>query len=496
MELTMTGGKKIMKLNKIKASFKSKYFKIGGYSTVISAAVLAIVVVINLFAASVPAIYTKLDTSGNELYTISEETENIVRAINEDVTVYFIAEKGAEDSTIEQLLGRYTSLNSHIKVRKIDPGQNPNFTANYTENRLSPNSLIFESERRSHIVDNSEIYLVSYSDQEIANYYQYGITPTGSKSFAGESEITGALEYVTSDSIPIIYMLGGHGESPFGESLKKYIANDNIEIKDLSLLTTDSVPSDASCLVINNPTADISTAEIEKIRTYLGGGGYMILLTSYSETAKPNLMQLTSDYGAEYTGGMIIEGNANYYLSGYPYLLLPKLGSNEITSLISNDNIYVAMPEAHGIAKSETLPDNITVTSLLTTSAAAYLKEDAYNIESLEKEEGDVAGPFDVGVLIKDSSTGAQIVWFSSARITDDQFDLIVSGGNSTYFLSTLTYLCEKEASVSIAAKSMQVAALVIDDLSSNIWGSVITIILPAGTIILGLCLWLRRRKR
>ncbi|MDD4773503.1 MAG: hypothetical protein PHZ09_07840, partial [Eubacteriales bacterium] len=148
------------------------------------------------------------------------------------------------------------------------------------------------------------------------------------------------------------------------------------------------------------------------------------------------------------------------------------------------------------IQKSETLPDNITVTSLLTTSAAAYVKADAFNIESLEKAEGDTAGPFDLGVLIKDNATGAKIIWLSSPYIADDQIDLSVSGGNSTFLLSALTYLSEKEASVSIAAKSMQVAALVIDEFSSNAWGAIITVILPAGIIILGLSLWLRRRKR
>jgi ABC-2 type transport system permease protein len=154
------------------------------------------------------------------------------------------------------------------------------------------------------------------------------------------------------------------------------------------------------------------------------------------------------------------------------------------------------MPNAHGIKKSETLPEGVTVTSLLTTSAAAYIKIDANNIKSLEKADGDVTGAFDLSVLIKNSTTGAKIVWFSSPYIVDDQVDAVVSGGNSTLFLSTLTYLCKKEVSVSIAAKSMQVAALVIDDLAANAWSAVITIILPAGTVVFGLCLWLRRRKR
>ncbi len=485
-----------MKKNSVSASFKSKYFRIGGYSTLISAAVLAIVAVINLFAAALPPAYTKIDTSGNSLYTITDETKELVKAIGEDITVYFIAETGKEDPAVEELLGRYVSLNSRITVKKINPATNPNFTAKYTDKTLSPNSLIFESARRSYIADNSEIYVTEYSEEELMNYYTTGQTPTGSTSFAGESKITGALDYVTSDRIPTAYMLGGHGESPFGEALSGYITNDNIIVSELSLLTAEAVPEDATCLIINNPTADISADEITRIKNYLGGGGYLILMTTYSDTAMPNLRAFTSEYGAEYNDGMVIEGNANYYMSGYPYFLLPKIESSEISALITNDNIKVALPYAHSIVKSETLPENTTVTPLLTTSAAAYSKADAYNIESLEKADGDVTGPFNLGVLIKNSSNGSKIIWLSSPYIADDQIDTYVSGGNSTFFLSALTYLSEKESSVSISTKSMQVAALVISELSANMWSAVITILLPAGTVLSGLWFWMRRRKR
>lgn len=485
-----------MKKNNIIASFKSKYFRIGGYSTVVSAAVLIIIIVINLFVGAIPPSYTKIDTSSNELYTISDETKNFVSVISEDVNIYFIAESGAEDTTIDELLGRYVSLNNRITVQKVSPATNPNFTAKYTDQPLSPSSLIFESARRSYVVDNSEIYVTEYSQEELINYYTTGAMPRGTTSFAGESSITGALDYVTSDRIPTAYMLGGHGESPFGEKISGYISDDNIIVSELSLLTSEAVPEDATCLIINNPTADISTEESTKIKNYLSAGGYMIIMTGYSDTDLPNLYTLTAEYGAQYNDGMVIEGNANYYMSGYPYFLLPKIEASDISSLITNDNIRTALPYAHSIQKSETLPDNITVTSLLTTSAAAYVKADAFNIESLEKAEGDAAGPFDLGVLIKDNATGAKIIWLSSPYIADDQIDLSVSGGNSTFLLSALTYLSEKEASVSIAAKSMQVAALVIDEFSSNAWGAIITVILPAGIIILGLSLWLRRRKR
>lgn len=53
----------------------------------------------------------------------------------------------------------------------------------------------------------------------------------------------------------------------------------NIEVADLSLLTEESVPEDADCLLINGPDSDLSQDEVEAIQAYLDTGGDLIVLT-------------------------------------------------------------------------------------------------------------------------------------------------------------------------------------------------------------------------
>lgn len=64
--------------------------RFGGYSIIISLVVAAILIVINLIVAALPATLTKLDLSEKQLYTISEETEKIVSAVDCDITVYVL----------------------------------------------------------------------------------------------------------------------------------------------------------------------------------------------------------------------------------------------------------------------------------------------------------------------------------------------------------------------------------------------------------------------
>ena len=50
------------------------------------------------------------------------------------------------------------------------------------------------------------------------------------------------------------------------------------------------------------------------------------------------------------------------------------------------------------------------MTSLLTTSAASFSKAAGYDLDTYEKEEGDIDGPFALAVSI-DCGNGGQIIW-------------------------------------------------------------------------------------
>lgn len=478
-------------------SSKSRAFRIGGFSVLLSAAVIGIAIVINLLLSSLPAAYTRYDVSANGLFSISEETMDIVRNIGEDITLYLIAENGTEDSTITELLGRYTSLNRHLTLKRIDPATNPNFTKKYTDEALSANSLIIESARRSYVLDYSDIFVTTYSDEELMYYYYYNVQPTGTTTFDGEGKITGALEYVTSDSIPTLYLLNGHRESAFDNTMAGYIADDNYDTAPLDLLTAEAVPDDASAVIVNAPQSDITAIEAEKLQAYLAKGGTLMMLTDYSVQPQENLTVLAGQYGAQAVNGLLVEGNQNYYVSGYPYYLIPRIQNNAVSELITNTNIRIALPFAHAIT-TENVPSNVTVTDLFTTSGAAYVKQNIQDENlTLEKESGDPTGSFKTGVLLTDSATGARIVWISSPYLVNSNVDqTLASGGNATYFLSLLSYLCEKGVSVSIAAKSMQVQGLVISDLAANCFSVLIIVLLPLAAVGIGLGVWYKRRNR
>ena len=56
----------------------------------------------------------------------------------------------------------------------------------------------------------------------------------------------------------------------------------------------------------------------------------------------------------------------------------------------------------HRESKMDDVRDTVTINSILTTSDQAYSKTDL-NSDTLEKEDGDEAGPFDLGVSITET---------------------------------------------------------------------------------------------
>jgi len=469
------------------ASFNNKYFRIGGYSTLVAFIVIAVAIVINLIVARLPSTFTKFDTSDTQLYTLSDQTKEIVKAMTDDITIYMIAQSGAEDGTISELVDRYAALNSGIKVKKIDPVVNPSFTAAYNAEGIGENSLIIETAKRFKIVEYGDIFVTSYSMD--ANYQMKTTT-----SFAGESAITSALDYVTSDSVAKIYVLTGHGEASLSAAMTKYIEDDNIDLEQISLLTTPEIPADATALLINAPTADITSTEADAILAYMKSGGAVVMLTAYTQDGKnfPNLYGIGEYYGIEAHNGLVNEGSTNHFMQA-PYFILPKTADHEIMTTLENANFMNIVPQAMGLVKADTMPrTTVNVTPVLYTTASAYLKTGSF--ETVEKADGDMQAEF--GLLMTATENKTKLVWYASPFFIDDSIDQIVSGGNSNVFLSSLSWITGKEASVSIAAKSMQVAALVLTETESNLWSAVTTVIIPLAIAGFGLYVWMKRRKR
>lgn len=428
----------------------------GSYSLAMTGIVLAILVVVNIFASVLPDSMTQYDISSTKLYSITSNTKVVVNAIEKDVTVYWIVQAEQEDDVLENLLAKYESLSEHIKVVKKNPDVYPTFADQYTSEEVPNNSLIVECDERSRFISFGDIYLT----EENMSTYSYNT------SFDGEGALTSAIDYVVSEELPQLYILEGHGEAELSPVFSEQIEKENIETTTFSLLNEASVPENADCVLIYGPTSDISPEEKDILSEYVTGGGkLMVLAGPLKEGALEKLYSLLADYNVEAAEGIVVESDREHYAFQAPYVLLPKIGESKITEPLIQENYYAIMPIAQGLKVRDT---SGAVTELLTTSETAYSKTAGYDIASYEKEDGDIDGPFALAVSV-DCENEGQIVWFASSNLLDDVYNSYSSGANLNLGMNTLSTLMGEREAVAIRSKSLNYSYLTISESTASL---------------------------
>ena len=388
-----------------------------------------------------------------------------------------------EDDIIENLLAKYESLSEHIKVVKKNPDVYPTFAQQYTSETVLNNSLIVECGDSSRYISYEDIYL---TEADMASY-------SYTTSFDGEGAITSAIDYVVSEDHPKLYMTEGHGEAEVSAVFAEQIEKQNIETVTFTLLNSDTIPEDADVVLIHAPTSDISKEEKDMLAEYTKNGGKLMVMAGPAEDGVlTNLYSLLGDYGVKAEEGIVAEGDRNYYAFRQPYILLPDMAEHEITNPLIEGNYYAIMPIAQGLTVTDTTG---SVTQLLTTSETAYSKAAGYAIETYEKEEGDVDGPFATAVAV-DCGSGGRMVWFASSNFLDDMYNAYSSGANLDLGMNALSFMIGEREAVAIRSKSLNYSYLTINESAASYLKVMMIGVFPLAFLGYGVYVIVSRRRR
>ena len=466
------------KRDKISSRIASKG---GSYSLAVTAIVLAILVAVNILVSALPSSATKYDITSTNLYSVTSSTKVVVNALEKDVTVYWIVQAGQEDDVVENLLAKYESLSSHISVVKKNPDVFPTFTSRYTSEDVPNNSLIVECGDKSRYISYNDIYL---TDVDYTTYsYVY--------SFDGEGAVTSAIDYVISDELPKLYSLEGHGEAELPNEFQTQIEKENIELESFSLLNTDEIPEDADALLIYAPESDISVEEAALLEDYLTNGGKLLVIAGQTENGTlTNLYSVLETYGVEAADGIVVEGDREHYAFQEPFILLPDIASDDITDPLLEENYYAIIPIAQGLTVTGS-----SATALLTTSDLSFSKIAGFQLDTYDKEDGDIDGPFAVAVSVETGSDG-QLIWFSSNYFLNETYNAYSSGANLDLTMNALSSLMGEREAVSIRSKSLSYNYLTISESAASMIEAWMIGVIPAAFVLYGVFTVIDRRKK
>lgn len=485
----------VQSIQKRRWSMNRRMLSTGVFSVSLIAAALALTVVVNLVVNVMPTDKTAIDCSYSKLYSITDDTKEAVGKLKEDVTIYALVAENKKDSQIDTILKRYEDLSKHVKVEYVNPSAKPYFYQDYTDSAPTKNSLIVVGEKRSKVIDYYDIY--HYESNMDYSTYSYTNDLVG---FDAEGQLTSAIEYVTMDEeqLPIVYEVTGHEERSIGSEFQDVIKKANMTLSSVELLNEECVPDDAAAIIINAPQTDFNESDANKVIDYLKNGGKAIIVGSYTGNSMPNFESILETYGVGFTGGLVAENDAqHYYNMGGPFYLLPEVNSSSYTGSIGGSYIYI--PASMGITFPES-SETITYTSLMDTTDRAVSKSDPNQMQDYQYEKGDIEGPFSVGLAVEenvDDENTTQLLVFASPYIFAEEASQMTVN-NSVLFSDAISNLVPQTQAAGsiIAEKEYTLDNLTVSAMYAVLLGLMLTIAVPLILVILGIVIFVIRRKK
>ncbi|MFD3156598.1 Gldg family protein [Haloimpatiens sp. FM7330] len=472
-----------MKKLDILKSFKNKKFKYGSLSTLMIAIFLSILIIINLLVGK---LNLNKDLTKNKMFSLSQQTYKILNNVKEDIKIYAFYRSGQENYAMSTVLDQYKNNSKKISVEYVDPNKKTQIGKKFIEDntKITDGTLVVEGKSKFKVIDSNELFNYNYSNP-------YNPTP---ESIAVEQNITSAISYVTSDKSTIVYTLQGHDESEIPSQVSKQLALENYSMQPINLSIKGNELKENSILLISSPKRDLSSLEVTSLKNYLSKGGKAIFLMDLIKDDLPNFQSILNTYGITTQKAMVVEGNTQY-VSQNPLYLLPKQEDNDILNSLNNNKLRVLIPGCQNIKISKSKDKSLDIESLLVTTNNSWAKT---NLEAttIEKEKGDLNGPFNIAVSVTNNSNKSKLIVVSNSTFISSQINSLSNSANLDFFMNSINWLQNKKQGISIRPKILEDYVLQISVFDRLLFSGIVVIIIPLIILIMGLRTWLKRRKK
>jgi len=479
----------VEKKSGLKASFQTLNFRGGIYAVAVSAIAIILVIIINMVAGK---LNINVDMTETGLYTLDEDTVEYVSAIEDEIKLYYFVQSGTDYPEIDNVLERFDGLGKNMKVVEVDPILHPNYASGLVgeeaASTLQFNSIIVmnETNGRSKLVLTTEMITSTIDYETYTEIYTSDV----------EGQIASALMYVTSEELPVMYIMSGHGEVELTETQKNLFAKNNVDMLTFDSLTGEAVPEDCDILLIHYPSYDFTEAQVEIVKAYMAEGGKVLINLDYIAAEFTNLNALLNYYGVEMVPGIIYETDSRYYAQNMPYCLIPQMADHAITEGIQGvKRLFV--PQATGLRVLGNKRSTITATELLTTTAGAYSKVDLYSMGE-NKEEGDIDGPFTAGVCVEETYHGktARLLVYTS-YLWDDIVISENSYGNKELLINSVNHLAQMNSTFYAPTQNLnqQVPSWNLSGAQFLLHVALKAVLLPLACLIIGGVIVILRRR-
>lgn len=451
----------------------SRQSRFGTLSVVVTAVVIGILVMANVLAArSTQA----LDLTRYKVNTLAPESIQVAQRLDSDATAtLWDVSNDPTLTTITNLLGRYQSVNRHLKLTVSDPNFDP--TTARAQGVVGGSSLPF--------------LVISY-------HAKTQILTPGSQN---EQDITAALLKLESSRTPAVCWVGGEGEVDLknADTLLGYseasdqMQRDNFAVKDLLLSQATAVPADCDVVAIVGPTKPLTDPAVKELTDYLAKGGRLLLaLDPWREAAvTASYNSALTAYGLSFNGGLVVPEASQAARNEPTAVAIVGYGSSPIVKDLTNRVSF--FPESTSI--DSTTAADVTATPVAQTSSAAFLIETPRQppFTQLPVDKPGVFTIMETAERAPAGATKSRVVLVGTSAFAENNV-FQASAVNIQLLTGSLDYLTEQEQLISIPPKPAGTTTLALTQEQTNLNLWITLLVLPLLVVGGGMAVWWRRR--
>src|SRR5437870_9803722 len=303
--------------------------------------VAAVLIVVNALAA-----YREVrwDWSETRRFTLAPQTLDLLKQLDQEVTIYVITEKdGDEEKRGAELLETYRTKSPKIRYHVLDPNQHPAQAKEFGVNQYGTLVVTTANGRQAR-----------------------GTALT-------ESEVTGSLLRALREHGQSVYFLEGHGEHELNDSgkegyfqLRAILEQEGYTPKSARILSGEPIPADATTVVLAGPKIPLRPAEAESLKPYLDRGGRLAVLADpHIDTG---LEPLLARWGVTLGPGVVVDQEGRTFGGSY---MLPLITTYSVHEIVRELKLPTLFPEARPLFLNLQSPSTGLI-SLAQTSSQSW----------------------------------------------------------------------------------------------------------------------------
>ena len=373
-------------LNHKKQKRDRRHLRMGTLSTVLTAVVVAVFVLLNVAADALAERYPlSTDLTAEGKFTLSEECTKVAKAVENEVEIVMLFDQDIIPSYYAYVAADYASYgidvaeefdrlarkfevslaqiaaasDSKVSFTYLDPNQNPAEFAKYKEFDAQQGDILFLSGDRCKKSSLAEMYTV-----DLSSY-----SSTGAYAFYSNIEKVLASKIYALQGERIVQVLTGHQENQNTlEGLRYLYELNGYTFEEIDITASKEFNDKAEIMLIAAPTSDYSDAETRRVEEWVRNDGAYerdLIVFVDPNASCPNLYELLdTHYGITVTDELIWETDSNRIYENNPYYTSSNVPSNKYTTHTVTDETskYLFTPTARRLVFNEEIvkyPDEL-----------------------------------------------------------------------------------------------------------------------------------------